>query len=778
MSRARFLRQVFVLVSVGILVLVSACSPASQETEESGNAGPVITGVDAIDATYNFGGYTSKVSVAQGESIDFHVSNATPATGQILIYREGATDKLMATIPNVMAGAYDCQGKYATGCDWPVAASFTVPLDWPSGVYIAQISTSNGKRSMIFWVREDDPGSTARLLFLSSVNTHQAYNDYGGGSLYGFGETELSTKLTLNRPYNGGVGKYNMWEAKFIPWLENAGYDVEYATTYDLEFHPDLLSHYDVAMVAGHSEYWTWDMRQRVDEFIENGGRFVNLAGNVMWWQIRFEDDGRTLVGYKNYKKDPIQTAQGTTDTPDDYPILDSPIKLTGLFWPYGGYPSGNGDGYYAVKTDHWVYEGTGVKENQLIGKGASKETSIHDKESDGMPFNCAADGSTILGAPGYSGIDNFTVLGLTTVYSKQRDLDNFTMMGITTRPGGGALFNAGTTGWVLGLKEPAIDRMTRNVLDRFLAGDVPTEPHNPDTDYFVYDRFNCYDVGRDRFTSQQWKADVAYNNFVMRKGPATIDLTTTCGYSGSGLQVNAASGTASTTYTLNLRPDWAATDRLYAHFYLKLTNLGLPEGKTVTLTQEYHDTFTATPPAAMVLQARKQGGVFQMRYQPAAANLPWVNVPADRFFLVETGLDRTTGRVALWIDGAGYDQTVDLSAVPALNRYDLGAIKPTASMTGYYCMDELILDETRYGEPPLPTPTPTATGQPGSPTPTATTTLMPEPTEPGGEVDLTPTAAATATITATPTATATQEGGQPPEWKVYLGYVSGAPEQ
>jgi hypothetical protein len=322
---------------------------------------------------------------------------------------------------------------------------------------------------------------------------------------------------------------------------------------------------------------------------------------------------------------------------------------------------------------------------------------------------------------------------------------------------------------------------MTRNVLDRFLNGDLPTEPHNPDTDYFVYDRFNCYDVGRDRFTSELWKADVARNNFVMWKGAATIDLTTTCGYSGSGLQVNTAGGAASTTYTLNLRPDWAATDRLYSHFYLKLTNLGLPEGKSVTLTQEYNDTFTSTPAAAMVLQARKQGGVFQMRYQPAAANLPWVNVPSDRFFLVETSLDRTEGQVALWIDGAGYDQTLDLSAVPALNRYDLGVIKPTASLTGYYCMDELMLDDTRYGEPPLPTPT-------------ASPTFVPKPTEPGVGEDPTPTAtplptetpastatpAATSTTTPTPTATATESPGGETEtgWQVYLGYVSGAPKE
>ena len=45
---------------------------------------------------------------------------------------------------------------------------------------------------------------------------------------------------------------------------EAAGYPVAYAATYDLEFLPNLLTPYDVVVIAGHSEYWTWDMRQRV----------------------------------------------------------------------------------------------------------------------------------------------------------------------------------------------------------------------------------------------------------------------------------------------------------------------------------------------------------------------------------------------------------------------------------------------------------------------------------------------------------------------------------
>ncbi|WP_374687306.1 N,N-dimethylformamidase beta subunit family domain-containing protein [Promineifilum sp.] len=803
MNLLRHLRPGLLVSLLGAIVLLTvACSggraPAA-ESGESGDAGPITTG---SVVTYNFGGYASKVSVAQGESLDFHISLDAGSTTDISIYREGTPRRLMKTMTGVTAGTYDCNGLYAAGCDWPVAASLTVPTDWPSGAYVAEFKAgSTRQRKIIFWVREDNPGSTARILFLSSVNTHQAYNAYGGGSLYGFGDSVKATKVSFDRPFENGVGKYAFWEAVAIPWLEANGYAVEYATTYDLHFHPDLLSHYDVAMVAGHSEYWTWDARQQLRRFLDEGGRFLSLSGNTMWWQVRYEDDGRTMVGYKDWKKDPEKDRTLNTNNPWDHTIYDTPFTYTGLHWPYGGYPGANGDGYYAVNTSHWIYEGTGVTENKLIGKGSSLETSIHDKESDGMAFNCATDGSTLLGPLGNTGTPhNFTILGLTTVYSNMRDLDNFTMMGIYTTPAGGALFSAGTTGWANGLSDPTIGRITRNVLDRFLAGNFPAEPEKPDTAYYLYDRFNCYDIARGRFKSTAWQSDIARNNFYESSGSGASRLTLACGVDGAGMEFKPV---GETRYQSQVRPNWARADALYSHFYMKLSGLTLASGNTFNVLQQYADDRTAEPLPLMELQLQRQGNSFQMRYQPVGGNLPWVNVPSDRFFLVETGWNRLTGRVALWIDGAGYDQTANLSAMPALNRVDLGSMRVKGGVSGLYCLDEFIVDGHRFGYPPDPGPTPTATPtSTATATPTATatatTTLTPSPTatatatatqDPNATPTATPTATSTGAATASPTPspTATEPGqvlitetptaspsptGPAPAYGVYLPFV------
>ncbi|WP_236790897.1 N,N-dimethylformamidase beta subunit family domain-containing protein [Amycolatopsis sp. GM8] len=44
--------------------------------------------------------------------------------------------------------------------------------------------------------------------------------------------------------------------------------------------HPDILAEYDCAAIAGHDEYWTWEMRDAVDSYVDQGGGVARFAGN------------------------------------------------------------------------------------------------------------------------------------------------------------------------------------------------------------------------------------------------------------------------------------------------------------------------------------------------------------------------------------------------------------------------------------------------------------------------------------------------------------------
>src|SRR5262249_19986246 len=93
-------------------------------------------------------------------------------------------------------------------CNWTNPYFLTIPNDpsdptnWCSGVYLAQLTgLQSGKQSyIIFVVRDNSRHST--YLFQCSVTTYQAYNNWGGASLYLFNSPNgKADKVSFNRPY-------------------------------------------------------------------------------------------------------------------------------------------------------------------------------------------------------------------------------------------------------------------------------------------------------------------------------------------------------------------------------------------------------------------------------------------------------------------------------------------------------------------------------------------------------------------------------------------------
>ena len=113
---------------------------------------------------------------------------------------------------------------------------------------------------------------------------------------------------TVNKEYNvlnvydAFSAKYSgwrNWEQPFVEWAERAGYKMEYAVNSDLEFHPENLKHYRLVLSVGHDEYWSSPMRDHLEAFIAGGGNVAFFSGNSVCWQVRSEDNGRSLVGWE-----------------------------------------------------------------------------------------------------------------------------------------------------------------------------------------------------------------------------------------------------------------------------------------------------------------------------------------------------------------------------------------------------------------------------------------------------------------------------------------------
>ncbi len=47
------------------------------------------------------------------------------------------------------------------------------------------------------------------------------------------------------------------WDAPFVAWLEQRGYEVSYCTDFDLHYDETLLADDALVLSAGHDEYWS-----------------------------------------------------------------------------------------------------------------------------------------------------------------------------------------------------------------------------------------------------------------------------------------------------------------------------------------------------------------------------------------------------------------------------------------------------------------------------------------------------------------------------------------
>lgn len=274
-------------------------------------------------------GFATDLSINKGTTVDFKINVNGAVAFSIKIYRlgyyQGNGARLIVDLgsfngmqqPNPVedpaTGLIDCG-------NWSITATWAVPSTAVSGLYIAKLTRSdnNGSSHIAFVVRDDSANSN--ILFKTSDATWQAYNGYGGNSLY-TGTTGYpaghAVKVSYNRPFmtrNGGAGggPEEDWlfnsEYPMIRWLERNGYDVSYATDVDMDRFPSAFTtiQHKILISVGHDEYWSANERTKFEGSRNNGVHLAFFSGNEIYWKTRWENsvDGnntphRTLVCYK-----------------------------------------------------------------------------------------------------------------------------------------------------------------------------------------------------------------------------------------------------------------------------------------------------------------------------------------------------------------------------------------------------------------------------------------------------------------------------------------------
>lgn len=397
-------------------------------------------------------GYASLTSVLPGEGLGFHLASDPPGRHRLRILRTGTSSPSVETRELELRNLGVPRSEpWARGFYWPRAMTLDVPHDWPTGFYEVRDDTDV---VLTFVVRSPAPGLTSRVLLQICVNTPQAYNGAGGRSLY---ETDVhardtrALKVSFNRPEK--VGRP---ERGLVNWLERERIDVDYCTSIDLHDGAAMLDRYDLLISAGHDEYWSRKMRDRVESFVRNGGNVAFFTGNTCMRQVRFEDRNRTMVCVKAPGADRVTNDDVVTVDFAQPPVNRPQNELLGVGFDHGGWTGGSGNRAYAVRfPDHWVFDGLPRPirlPDNLVGYECDAADYVDDE---GYPRVTGADGSPL----------TFTILAT----SDARDWvgkPGRATMGLYTR--NGTVFNAAVVAWARLLsRSGALQRITRNVIER-----------------------------------------------------------------------------------------------------------------------------------------------------------------------------------------------------------------------------------------------------------------------------------------------------------------------
>jgi hypothetical protein len=437
-------------------------------------------------------GYCSKQSVRAGESIDIKVSTDPQRQFRLEIFRTGyyagTGARLITTIGPIQGKAQPTPAlgpKNLNECQWETSHTLTIPEDWISGVYLGRLTTiplspqePYWQSYVIFVVTDDRP---CDVLFQCSDNTWQAYNQWPSKySVYTHPKgnqgpwadvsfdrpygREAQFDSVVNDPLTQGSGEYLPLEFPLAYWLEEQGYDVSYCCNSDM-LSPERGLKARSFISVGHDEYWDIRQYRSVQTMRDGGVSLLFLSGNSVCWVSPFRNSFDGRPNRILFRGGPYGANR---------PITEARAKDHGPFperGPDEGYlmgarnvePVNGGGDWICTMPEHWIFEGTGMKQGESI-------PGLIGWEYHGDPAD----------------IPGLKVVGSGTAWVGGQTPQAWTAT-LYDGPKGNVVFNASSIFWAQGLSDPPghtlpwshwsrphgpdprVQRITKNVLDRAL---------------------------------------------------------------------------------------------------------------------------------------------------------------------------------------------------------------------------------------------------------------------------------------------------------------------
>ncbi len=435
--------------------------------------------------------YTSTDSLTPGQSLTLHVSTTAPAF-TIEVFRLGFYQGLGARevysvqhVPGLSQGYYPNSGAPAHGpvncttctidpTTHEVAANWIAnsPLDtihflssWVSGLYFIRLTEEQTQRQWGMPVVLRNDTAQADVIMVIPFNTYQAYNYWGGVSLYhDYTPHPLAVEhayaVSYDRPYVAGNGTQFLfsWTYQMVKLMEGEGMNVSYTTDNALDKGDTKLANYYAFVVSGHSEYWSYNMRQALTNAIVHEKISVAFfSANSIYWQVRMSADGRTILCYKDLYPSVIHDPYDTPGNPKRYltttlwreaPLSEPEDQILKEMYGYNANGKGSLEGplqnLVLTNTNDWEYSHTGLTNGTYIHKLLGVEVDVITQDGSWGPN----DSVTVLASSPY-------VSEYHQLWTQSTTLDDIKVNGALTHQ---MIFDAGTIDWSTVLLNPSAE--------------------------------------------------------------------------------------------------------------------------------------------------------------------------------------------------------------------------------------------------------------------------------------------------------------------------------
>jgi hypothetical protein len=384
-------------------------------------------------------------------------------------------------------------------CDsWHPSVTMPITASIVPGDYLIKLVAGARAASYIpltVW----DPASTATYVIMNRSMVEEAWNTYGGYSIYSgegsciiddstYPRCNRARVVSFDRPYDTGEGASDFLtnEYPLVQLVEREGLDVTYISDVTLNDYPGLLTRHKVLLTLDHDEGWTYEMRVAVQDATAHGVNIVYFGAAAMVRHDRLQPSplgaDREVVDYRDGAEDPVSATgnpmEVTGNTWEDPPADWSPIAQIGE--EYSGYLT-PGVHVPMVISDasSWVFRGTGLVNGSSL-------PNVIASDFDHVTSNSPSDVQILAHSP--ITLSDGTVSGETWNGESYSDLIYF-----TDPTSDAGVIDTGNNVWigdlractVPGCAAPALTKITNNILKLFGQGPSgEAEPSIPNTDY------------------------------------------------------------------------------------------------------------------------------------------------------------------------------------------------------------------------------------------------------------------------------------------------------